>query len=313
MSLTRREFSALAAASVAACALPANAGAAQSVTMPAGAVDCHNHVMGPREKYPYAADRVYTPPEAPVAALKALRARIGTSRNVLVTPSVYGTDNRCLVDALTELAGSARGIAVLSLDVSDAELRRLDAAGVRGVRISLGGTGRFDPKSAAAALSSLGPRFMPLGWNIEIVGNLDGIATLSPAIADMKVPAVIDHFGGANGGGVTQPGFAALLELVRARNTYVKLSAPYNRSGKPDYSDMLPLAHALVEAGPDRTLWGTNWPHPAQIPGRPVSEITPYHNIDNVNLVRLFAEWCPDAGTRKAILVDTPAKLYRFT
>ena len=195
--------------------------------MPAGAVDCHNHIMGPRDKYPYAADRTYTPPEANVAALKALRARIGTARNVLVTPSVYGTDNRCLVDALAELAGSARGIAVLPLDVSDAELRRLDNAGVRGIRISLGGTGRYDSKTAPAALSSFATRFAPLGWNIEVVGNLAALMPMAPAMADLKVPVVLDHFAGANGGdGVKQEGFAALLDLVRGGNTYVKLSAP---------------------------------------------------------------------------------------
>jgi predicted TIM-barrel fold metal-dependent hydrolase len=313
MSLTRRSFGGMAAACLAASALPARTWAAAPVTMPAGAVDCHNHVMGALAKYPYAADRTYTPPEANVADLKALRARIGTARNVLVTPSVYGTDNRCLVDALSELAGTARGIAVLPLDVSDAELRRLDAAGVRGVRLSLGGTGRYDAKTAPAALMSLAPRFAPLGWNIEVVGNLTAVIAMAPTMADLKVPVVLDHFAGANGGeGVKQEGFAALLDLVRARNAYVKLSAPYNRSTSADYSDMLPLARALVEAAPDRMLWGTNWPHPAQVQGRPISEITPYHKIDNENLVRLFAEWCPDAGTRKTILVDTPVRLYRF-
>jgi predicted TIM-barrel fold metal-dependent hydrolase len=281
--------------------------------MPAGAVDCHNHIMGPRDKYPYAEERTYTPPEASVADLKALRARIGTARNVLVTPSVYGTDNRCLMDALAELAGTARGIAVLPLDVSDAELRRLNAAGVRGIRISLGGTGRYDSKTAPAALSSFATRFAPLGWNIELVGNLDGLMAMAPAMADLKVPVVLDHFAGANGGaGVKQNGFAALLELVRGGNAYVKLSAPYNRSKSADYSDMLPLARALIEAAPERMLWGTNWPHPDQIAGRPISEITPYHVIDNENVVRLFAQWCPDAAMRKIILVDTPTRLYRF-
>ena len=313
MSLTRRAFGGMAAASLAASALGARSWAAAPPAMPAGAVDCHNHIMGATGKYPYAADRVYTPPEAPVSALKALRAEIGTSRNVLVTPSVYGTDNRCLVDALAELAGSARGIAVLPLDVPDAELRRLDAAGVRGIRISLGGTGRYDSKTAPAALSSFATRFAPLGWNIEVVGNLTALMPMAPAMAYLTVPVVIDHFAGANGGdGVKQEGFGALLELVRGGNAYVKLSAPYNRSKRADYSDMLPLARALIEAGPDRMLSGTNWPHPDQIAGRPISEVTPYHRIDNKNLVRLLAEWCPDAATRKTILVDTPARLYRF-
>jgi len=312
MKVTRREFAKIAAASAAASVFPKRSWGAANVPLPPGTIDCHNHVMGPQAKYPYAPDRAYTPPEATVADLKALRAAIGTARNVLVTPSVYGTDNSCLVDALTELNGSARGIAVLPLNVSDGELRRLDDAGVKGIRLSLGGTGRYDVVSATAALSSLSPRFFKLGWNIEIVGAIDIVAKLAPAINASRVPVVLDHFAGANGEGVGQPGFEEVLELVRARNTFVKLSAPYNRSGKSDYSDMLPLARALIEAGPDRMLWGTNWPHPNQITGRPISEITPYHKIDNEILVRLFAEWCPDAGTRKIILVDTPARLYHF-
>src|SRR5450755_4022574 len=152
MRFTRRQFASVAGACAAACTFPQMVWAASDGIMPAGAIDCHNHIMGPQDKYPYAPDRTYTPPQATVADLKALRARIGTARNVLVTPSVYGTDNRCLVDALTELAGSARGIAVLPLNVSDAELRRLDNAGVKGVRLSLGGTGRYDAGSATTAL-----------------------------------------------------------------------------------------------------------------------------------------------------------------
>lgn len=166
MTLSRREFAALAGASLAASALPKSALAANAPALPPGSIDCHNHVMGGQAKYPYAAERTYTPPDATVADLKALRAQIGTARNVLVTPSVYGTDNRCLVDALAELNGTARGIAVLPMDVSDAELKRLDAAGVRGIRISLGGTGRYDAKTAPAALSSFATRFLPLKWNI---------------------------------------------------------------------------------------------------------------------------------------------------
>src|SRR4029077_11461809 len=171
MSLSRREFTAVTGAALAAAALPRSAHAASALPeMPAGAVDCHNHIMGGQAKYPYTADRAYTPPDATVAQLKALRAQIHTARNVLVTPSVYGNDNRCLVDALAELQGAARGIAVLPLDVTDAELKRLDAAGVRGIRIALG---RYDANSARAALNAFAPRFAPLGWNIEVVGNLN--------------------------------------------------------------------------------------------------------------------------------------------
>lgn len=310
MKFNRREFGLVAGAALVVSKVGR---AASGVELPAGAVDCHNHIMGPQGEYPYAATRVYTPPEATIDQLKALRMEIGSSRNVLVTPSVYGTDNRCMLDALAALENTARGIAVLPLDVTDAELRRLDAAGVRGVRISLGGTGSYTPASAKEALLSLAPRFAPLGWNIEVVGNLPAVMSLAPVMASLKVPVVLDHFAGANGGeGINQEGFAALIELVRGRNAFVKLSAPYNRSKRPDYSDMTPLAHALIAAGADRMLWGTNWPHPAQVPGRPISEVTPYHKIDNRNLVRVLGAWCPDGHMRQMILVDTPQRLYRF-
>jgi predicted TIM-barrel fold metal-dependent hydrolase len=217
-----------------------------------------------------------------------------------------------MVDALAELQGTARGIAVLPLDVSDAELKRLDAAGVRGVRLAVGA--RYNAKTAPEALASFAPRFAPLGWNIEVVGNLNAIAPMFAAMTTLKVPVVLDHFAGADGGGgMKQEGIPALLDLLRSGNAYVKLSAPYNRSKTKDWSDMLPIAHALVAARPDRMLWGTNWPHPDQIPGRPLSEITPYHAIDNPNLIRVLADWVPDAATRKMILVDTPQRLYRFT
>lgn len=311
MSLSRREFAALTGAAVAASAFPRGAGAASALPeMPAGAVDCHNHVMGDLAKYPYTPDRAYTPPPATVAQLKALRTQVHTARNVLVTPSVYGTDNRCMVDALAELQGTARGIAVLPLDVSDAELKRLDAAGVRGIRIAMG---RYTPATAGEALTAFAPRFAPLNWNIEVVGNLNAWAPMFPLMADLKVPVVLDHFAGADGGaGMKQDGIPQLLDVLKSGNAYVKLSAPYNRSKTKDWSDMLPIAHALVAARPDRMLWGTNWPHPDQIPGKPLSEITPYHVIDNPNLVRVLADWVPDAATRKIILVDTPVRLYRF-
>ena len=267
----------------------------------------HNHIMGPQAKYPYAANRTYTPPEASVAQLKALRAQIGTSRNVIVSPSVYGFDNSCTVDAIAELGNSARGIAVLPVDVSDAALRTLETQGLRGVRL------RAAEKAAADQLKAFGPRFVALNWHIQMVGPLPAIAALAPIIAELKVPVVLDHFGGANGeDGVQKKEFGALLDLVRGRNTYVKLSAPYDRSKRADYADMTPLARALIEAGPDRMLWGTNWPHPGQTPGKPISEIMPYQKVDNVKLVDALMQWCPDVGIRKTILVDTPQRLYRF-
>jgi predicted TIM-barrel fold metal-dependent hydrolase len=307
MNLTRRVFGKILTGAAAAMALPSQGHAAASAIMPPGAVDCHNHIMGPRSKYPYAANRTYTPPEASVAQLKALRAEIGTSRNVIVTPTPYGLDNRCTVDAVAELGATARGVVLLPPDVSDAELARLETAGIRGARLNTANP------ALRETLAAWAPKFRPLNWHVQIVGQLPLIVALAPQLATLGHPVVIDHFGGARGeDGPNTMDFHAFLDLVRAGNTYVKLSAPYDRTAEPGYANMTPIARALIAARPDRMLWGTNWPHPAQRPGYPVSQVLPYQKIDNKLLVTRFAEWCPDAAMRKTILVDTPEALYRF-
>ena len=265
---------------------------------------------------PWPANRTYTPPEASVAQLRALRAQLGgVQRNVLVQPSFYGFDNSCLLDAIAGLGNSVRGIAVVPQNVPDAELKRLAGMRVVGVRLNFATAGIRDPKAAAEALTGFAPRFVPLGWHIQVNTELPVIDAIAPTVAGLKVPVVFDHFGEAVAAeGMKQKGFGALVELVRAGNTYVKLSAPYNLSKLPDYSDVTPLARALIAARADRMLWGTNWPHPGnRIAGRQISEITPYQNVDNPALVKALLEWCPDAATRKMMLVDTPAQLYRFT
>jgi predicted TIM-barrel fold metal-dependent hydrolase len=313
MRLTRRQFGKLATASVAGLVLPRTAEAAGPLSdMPAGAIDVHNHIVGPLLKYPMAANRTYTPPEASVAQLRALRAQLGVARNVIVQPSFYGFDNSCLVDALAELGSSARGVAVVPVDVTDAELRRLASRGVTGVRLNLSTFDIRDPKVAADTAHSLATRFVPLGWHIQINTELPVIEGLAPLIADIKVPVVFDHLGNADAAlGVNQKGFDALVALVKAGNTYVKLSAPYNLSKRSDWADVVPLAKALIAARPDRMLWGTNWPHPGRGRGD-ITKITPYQDVDNPRLLIHFARQCPDAALRKMILVDTPQHLYRF-
>jgi predicted TIM-barrel fold metal-dependent hydrolase len=313
MKLTRREFAALGLASLSGVALSRSAyGASPLADMPAGAIDVHNHIVGPQSKYPMAATRVYTPPEASVGQLRALRVELGVARNVIVQPSFYGFDNSCLVDALKELGTSARGIAVVQPNVSDAELKRLAAAGVTGVRLNLATAGVRDPKVAIDAINGFAPRFVPLGWHLQINTGLPVVAAIAQTVADLKVPVVFDHMGNLEAEkGMNQPGFGALVDLVKGRNTYVKLSAPYNLSKRPDWSDVVPLAKALIAAGPDRMLWGTNWPHPGNARGD-IKQITPYQVVDNPALLKIFAVESPDAAMRKMILVDTPARVYRF-
>jgi predicted TIM-barrel fold metal-dependent hydrolase len=312
-NITRRDFAVAAGATAVGLKFASVAKAAGPLAdMPANAIDVHNHIVGPQAKYPMYEKRTYTPPQASVAQLRALRTELGVARNVIVQPSFYGFDNSCLIDALKELGNSARGVAVVPLDVSDAELRRLAAAGVTGVRLNLATFGITDPKAAADAIHSFAPRFVPLGWHIQVNTNLPVVDGLAPLIGDVKVPVVFDHIANAEAEkGVNQKGFGALVELVKARNTYVKLSAPYNLSKRADWADVVPLAKALIAAGPDRMLWGTNWPHPGNARG-PITNITPYQVVDNPKLLVAFAQHCPDAAMRRMILVDTPQRFYRF-
>ena len=311
MKLTRREFGSMTLASLG-LALPRTShGAAAS--MPAGAIDCHNHVVGPQAKYPMAANRTYTPPEASVAQLKALRVETGATRNVIVQPSFYGFDNSCMLDALAQLGTSARGIAVVAQDVPDVELRRLASRGVTGVRLNLANAGIREPRAAIDGINAFVPRFVPLGWHIQINTELPMVAAIASTLGSLQVPVVLDHMANLEAEkGASQPGFGALLELVRGGNIYVKLSAPYNLSKRPDYADVIPLAKALIAARADRMLWGTNWPHPGAVRGLPPGQISPYQKINNPNLVRVLEQECPDAAMRKMILVDTAVRLYRF-
>ncbi len=313
MTLTRRGFGGLAIGALAGGLLPEAAkGAAAVSAVPAGAIDCHIHIVGPQSKYPMAANRAYTPPAAEVPALRTLRTQIGVPRQVIVQPSFYGFDNSCTRDAVVELGASARGIAVVPPNISEAELRRLDAAGFVGIRLNFSTLGIRDPEEARKQILDIVPKLEPLNWHIQINTELPMIAALAPTIVVLPVPVVFDHIGNPSAElGAAQPGFFALMELIHSGNAYVKLSAPYNHSQRPDWADVAPLAKSLINARADRCLWGTNWPHPGGTRG-PVTQISPYQTIDNPRLMAAFMDWCPDPAMQKMILVDTPARLYRF-
>ena len=314
MKLTRRAFGAVAMGGIAGGLVSRTAhGAAATPALPAGAIDCHIHIVGPQSKYPMTERRAYTPPEASVAELRMLRTEIGVPRQVIVQPSFYGFDNSCTSDAIAELGRSARGVAVVPPNVTDTQLQRLNSAGFVGARLNLATEGITDQYRAVTFILNLTEKLRPFRWHLQINTDLDMIEKITPIVATLTVPVVFDHMGNPDAAaGVSHPGFEALLFLTTYRNAYVKLSAPYNHSTLADYSDVAPFARALIAARPDRMLWGTNWPHPAAVRAPSVSEISPYQVVDNANLVRLFMEWCPDEAMRKMILVDTPARLYRF-
>jgi predicted TIM-barrel fold metal-dependent hydrolase len=309
MGFTRREFGTVALGALASAGM-SEAEAAQGFP---GATDCHVHIIGPQDKYPMVANRPYTPPEASVAQLKAMHARLGIQRVVLVQPSFYGTDNSCMMDAMAQLGANARGVAVVAPTIADQALRDLDAKGVRGIRINLESSGIRDPKRAAAMLDAYAKKVAPLNWHIQIYTVAPVIAQLVQQIADMKVPVVVDHFGGTVASeGYSSKGFGALVDLAHARKVYVKLSAPYRISKLPDYKDVTADAQTLIYAARDRMLWGSDWPHTQTIPSHATTEVTPFSKIDDAAVFRQFNAWYPDETTRKMILVDNPAKLYRF-
>lgn len=281
--------------------------------VPAGACDCHVHVIGDPARYPMLAQRPYTPPPAGLDRLIAMRDALGIRRLVIVQPSFYGTDNACTLDVLRRIGADARAVAVIDPDLPQAVLADLHAAGVRGVRLNFETSGGSEPHAARAAVMRLAERIAPLGWHLQLYTRMAVIAALADLFATLPVLVVIDHFGGARAAaGPDQPGFATLLDLVTAGRAYVKLSAAYRISDRaPDFVDVAPLARALVAANPERMLWGTDWPHTNPV-RFPPDRITPPAAIDDGLALNQLARWVPDATIRRKILVDNPARLYGF-
>jgi len=288
-----------------------------SFAVPDGACDCHVHIFGDPTRYPFFAGRVYTPETASVAEVRSFLAALHMSRVVVVQPSVYGTDNRCTVDAVRELGTRARGIAVIDANTPDAALDEMARAGIRGVRLNLTQAGISDPSVALHGFHLAAERARARNWHIQLNTSLKVIEAMSPDLVASPVPLVIDHFGGAlAAAGLQQPGFAALVNLVKTGKAYVKISAAADlvSTQAPDYPDVVPLAKALVAANPQRVLWGSDWPHPDSriLPNRKNTDIAPLLQTDDGRVLNLLPTWVADAATRRMILVENPARLYGF-
>jgi len=281
-------------------------------TVPPNAWDCHTHIFGDPKQFPFAAGRTYTPEGASVAEMRALHRALHTTRVVIVQPSVYGTDNSCTLDAIRQLGANARGIAVIDDSTSDPALDDMHRGGIRGIRINLATVGQTDPELGRRRFAAAVARIRNRKWHIQMYTQLSVIAALQKEISASPVPVVFDHFGGAQAaGGTSQAGFDVLLELLRAGHAYVKVSAPYRGStAAPDFSDMAPLAKALIAANVRRILWGTDWPHPDTASGKQPTDISPLRQIDDGRVFNQFATWTASAEVRKTILVDNPASLY---
>jgi predicted TIM-barrel fold metal-dependent hydrolase len=283
--------------------------------VPAGACDCHTHIHGDPARFPFFAGRTYTPEMALPEEMATLHKALHIQRVVIVTPSVYGTDNAATLYGMQARGGDARGVAVIDEQTPESALDAMGQAGVRGIRLNLATAGITDPAAARQRLQAAVDRMQRRQWHVQVNTTLTIISALKDLVTASPVPIVFDHFGGAKAElGLDQPGFADLVDLVRSGQAYVKISAAYRVSQlAPDYPDVVPLAQALIAANADRVVWGTDWPHPTGTPpgGKP-TDVTPLLQIDDGRLLNQLPVWAPDAAIRHKILVDNPARLYGF-
>lgn len=268
---------------------------------PALACDSHAHVFHDYARYPLSPVRSFTPPEAPVADYLRMLDVLGIRRGVIVHSSAYGADTRVSEAAVRSAPDRLRGVAVTTPDTPFADLERLDAAGFSGSRLStvVKGTLGFD------ALEAIAARIKPLGWHVAVhVNRSEELVALAPRLLATGNTIVIDHIARVRGDeGVHAPGYHALLELLRTGRCWVKVSALHRTSSQPaPWTDMRPLVEGLLEARPDRVVWGTDWPH-----------VNQYDEMQNdADLLDAFAGWVTDDALRRQVLVDNPAALYRF-
>jgi 2-pyrone-4,6-dicarboxylate lactonase len=283
------------------CPGPDPAVRAPRFAVPAGATDTHAHVIGLPPDYPFVEERSYTPPRAGEQSYLAMLDALGMARGVLVQVSVHGTDNRLLVQTLQRHPQRLRGVAVVAPDVDDKTLATLAAANVRGLRINVlygGGIGFAHIESLAAIAREQ-------GWHLQFLLDARQLPDLHRRLAQLPVPFVVDHMGHMPASrGVSEPVFQALVDLARHHECWIKLSGAYRiTSDHARFSDTHVFARTLLEAAPERMLWGSDWPHVA------VSERMP----NTGELLDLLAEWVPDEALRQKILVANPARLYGFT
>jgi len=271
------------------------------LSVPAKACDSHAHVFGPSDVYPYDPGRSYTPPDAAYADYRKMLDILGVQRACLVQPSVHGTDNTAMLDALKRSGGAFRGIAVVEGGVTDAELQRLHDGGVRGLRINL----QFDGRDALEGLDRTAERIAPMGWHLQFLADIANFADVLSRLRRLPVDVLFDHLGHMpTAHGLDARPFRDLLAMMGDGRCWVKLSGPYRTSREPGvpFSDTLPFVRALVAAAPERVVWGTDWPHPhLEIP-----------MVNDGDLMDLLADWVPDDGARDRVLVENPARLFGF-
>jgi 2-pyrone-4,6-dicarboxylate lactonase len=269
--------------------------------LPARACDAHCHVFGPARVFPFAAERTFTPADAPKERLFALHALLGIERCVIVQSGCHGFDNRVVADAIAVKKGDYCGIALVPLTVTDAELRNLHAQGFRGVRFSY--MKHLNAGAPIADVIAFSHRLADLNLQLHLHFDPASIDELAPSLARAASVLIIDHMARIDMSlGLDPPALRTLRALMEHKHIWVKVSGAdrCSRQGPP-YADAIPMARSLVESFGDRVLWGTDWPHPNNT-----------HVPDDGQLVDLLTEIAPREAARRALLVDNPQRLYQF-
>lgn len=274
-----------------------------AIGVPEGACDTHAHIFGPMDRYPPKETRRYDPPDCNIDRYRTMLSALGIDRAVMVQSSAYGTDNRALLDGIASAGDNFRGIALVTPDIDAAELRRLHAGGIRGIRAST----LPNAPTGTEHMALLAKKITDLGWAFLVhLQHISELPRLTPILPELPVPCVIDNCGRIRGDdGVDDENFQALLRMFdRNKNCWVKLCSFYRLSdaGPPDYEDMASYVRAFVETCPDRLIWGTNWPHPH----------SPVAIPNDGDLFDVLFRWIGDDAVRRKILVDNPAKLFGF-
>nr|WP_311529124.1 amidohydrolase family protein [uncultured Ralstonia sp.] len=307
-AFSRRQFLQMAGAGAVVTAMPAFAAVEEvwssgsekpAFKLPAGAVDCHMHIYD--DRFPSAPGTTLRPPNASIEQYRKVQARLGVQRHVVVTPSTYGTDNSCTLDALKRFGPNARGVAVVDTSVTDAQLAQMNAAGVRAIRLNLS----YPGATTVDMLAPLASRIGALGWHIELVVQGAKLPELERHLLALPCPLVIDHIAHVpQPGGMQSDAMRTAQRLVDKGNTWITLSGPYvdSKTGAPAYADVEPVAKTFISMAPERMLWGTDWPHPTE----------KAHKPNDAALVDAIAAWMERADWQHMIFVANPVKLYGF-
>jgi predicted TIM-barrel fold metal-dependent hydrolase len=287
----------------------------ESTALPRPACDTHVHVVGPKDRYPLVGQRAYTPQDAPLSGLRRMLSHLGMDRVVLVQPSVYGTDNACLLDALEVLGPAGRGVAVLDEGASTSVLDDFHRRGVRGLRVNIATFGSAPIDAIRARLAATAATCARHGWHVQLFVPAPALTPLAPTLRELPVPTVIDHFGLVSPGDLDGEPCRTLRGLLSEGRAWVKLSGSYRITDDPFDSRVGKLARHLADANPAQVVWGSDWPHtpPHGTTPNASNEEQPYRELDTAALLAATSTWFSDPRQHRLMLVENPARLYGFS